>query len=76
MTGGTTFTYVIAVTRLRGERHDWENNIKNKQAIAGNPMRIITLEEIVNVVREMTTTTPAPSEIGRLVQLLKAAKLF
>lgn len=76
LTGGITFTYVTAVTRLRGERGDWENRREHKQAIGGNSIRIITLEEIVKEVREMTTTTPAPSEIGRFVQLLKSAKLL
>jgi hypothetical protein len=70
------FTYVTAVTRLRGDRHGWEQHRDLRQALGGNPIRILTLEEMFNDIQRRTSTTLAPSEIGRLVQLLKSAELL
>lgn len=76
LTGSRKFTYVTCVTKYRGNRESWEQNAQLIHAIEGNPIRIRTLEDIVELVRELTTTTPAPSDIGRMVQLLKSAGLI
>jgi hypothetical protein len=76
LVGTEQFTYVTCVTRLRGSREKWEQQTAFTSALKGNPVRLLTLKEIVDFVREKTTATPAPSEIGRLVQLLKSAKLI
>ena len=76
LTGSTAFTYITAVTRLRGDRNLWENHAELRRAIGGNPIRVLTLEEMFVSIHEKTSTTPAASEIGRLVQLLKSAELL
>ena len=38
-------------------------------------MQFLTLEQMWGAVLYAVTTTPAPSEMGRLAQLLKAARL-
>ena len=75
-TGTRHFTYVTAVTKLRGDRRQWEENTVFRQHIEGNPLQILTLENMYADFVTDDTTTPAPSEIGRLVQLLKAAQLL
>ena len=76
MTGTREFTYVTAVTKLRGDRKAWELNPALQRKIDGNPIEILTLEEIYAAFATDDSTTPAASEIGRLVQLLKAAQLL
>ncbi|HEX2050831.1 MAG TPA: hypothetical protein VHJ34_09410 [Actinomycetota bacterium] len=75
ITGATEFSYSIAVTSLRGETEAWTNNETIRRNLGGNPFSFLTLEEMWGGVIESITTTPAASEIGRLAQLLKAAKL-
>lgn len=76
LTGSTSFTYVTAVTHLKGERAPWEQHSELRRAIGGNPIRLLTLEKMFTDIQDLTTTTPAASEIGRLVQLLKSADLL
>jgi len=46
-----------------------------KANLEGNPISFLTLEEMWTSVLETVTNIPAASEIGRLAQLLKAARL-
>jgi hypothetical protein len=73
-TGTREFTYVLAVTAIIGERQLWENHPPFKEAMGGNPIRIIELSEIIEHLQEVCTTTVASSEIGRLLQLMRAAR--
>lgn len=73
LTGVSQFTYVTAVTKLRGGREDWENNVEFRKSVGGNPVRILTFDEIVSFVQGQIKRTPAASSIGRLLQLMKAA---
>jgi len=75
LTGETTFTYVLAVTRLKGDHAGWASDPTIQSNLAGNPFRFLTLEEMWGTVLHEVTTTPAASEMGRLAQLLKAAGL-
>lgn len=75
ITGQSQFRYSIAVTSVRGNVDDWVNDRRLRANLDGNPFSFLTLEEMWNGVLEGVTTTPAASEIGRLAQLLKAAKL-
>ena len=75
LTGETQFHYSIAVTSLRGNDEAWTTHPTINQSLAGNPFSFLTLTEMWSGVIEATTTTPAASEIGRLAQLLKAARL-
>jgi hypothetical protein len=74
-TGTREFTYHLAVTALRNPDGiaAWETNERFSKAINGNPIRILTLEKMLNEVWAKLTHTPASSGIGRILQLTKAA---
>ncbi|MDB6066352.1 MAG: hypothetical protein JWR26_2560 [Pedosphaera sp.] len=73
-TGTRTFTYVLAVTAIIGERQHWEKHPPFVEALDGNPIRMIDLTEMIDHIQKMSTTTVASSDIGRVLQLMKAAK--
>jgi hypothetical protein len=75
LTAETTFAYRLAVTRLRSSAADWTTDPTIVANLAGSTFGVLTLEEMWSEVLAVVTTTPAPSEIGRLAQLLKAAGL-
>lgn len=73
-TGSSKFTYVTAVTRLKGgERSRWEEHPLFRKNLRRNPILILTLDEILREVFKETKKTVAGSEVGRLVQLMKAS---
>jgi hypothetical protein len=74
-TGTRRFTYYLAVTRVSGDTPVWENDPTIRANLAGNPFKFLTLDQMWSEILKEVTTTPASSEIGRLAQLLKAAKL-
>jgi hypothetical protein len=67
------FTYVLAVARLTGEREDWESYQPFVDALRGNPIKIITFREMIDDVYSKLGTTLAGSEVGRMLQMFKAA---
>lgn len=72
-TGSQKFTYVTAVTRVIGDPRKWEQHERFRHALRGNPLRLLSLEKMLNVVLAALGTTVAASDFGRTVQLLKAA---
>ena len=46
-TGEERFTYVTAVTRLRGNKDVWENHLPFRDALGGNPVTILTFSKMV-----------------------------
>jgi hypothetical protein len=64
-----------AVTRLRGDPQPWANDPTITANLDGCSVGFLPLEEMWATMLAELTTTPAPSEIGRLAQLLKAAGL-
>jgi hypothetical protein len=77
LTGTSTFTYWIAVTRLTGsgDPDEWATDPTIQANLPGCSFGFLTLEEMwAKLVAELKRT-PAASEIGRLAQLLKAAGL-
>lgn len=74
-TGQTDFDYRIAVTRLKGDAEAWAVDSTIAMNLAGCSVGFLTLQGMWATLLERLTTTPAPSEIGRLAQLLKAAGL-
>jgi hypothetical protein len=74
-TGTRKFEYLTVVTRLRNPntRGQWEENARFRAAIAGNAIRILTLKEMLDFLWGALEKTPAASEIGRSIQLMKAA---
>jgi hypothetical protein len=80
LTGETTFSYRIAVTRLRGEdvarwKEEWGKDRRIAANLPGCSVGFLTLEEMWGTMLRTLKRTPASSEIGRLAQLLKAAGL-
>ena len=76
-TGQREFSYVIAVTRLIGDRDvgAWRDDPTIQANIPGCSFDFLTLEDMWKPLLEWLGTEPAASEIGRLVQLLKASGL-
>ena len=73
LTGTTNFTYVTAVTKLIGPAGTWEQNEKFKKNLGGNPIKILTLQEMLHDIYDKTKTSVASSEVGRLLQVIKAS---
>jgi hypothetical protein len=74
-TGQSDFDYRIAVTRLKGDAAAWDREPTISRNLDGCSVGFLTLQDMWAQMLERLTTTPAPSEIGRLAQLLKAAGL-
>ena len=73
-TGSEEFVYLTAVTRLfkAHERSVWETHEPFRTTL-GCDIRVVTLAEMVAHVSASLTETVATSELGRTIQLLKAA---
>ncbi len=74
-TGQDQFTYVTAVTRLRGDKEIWENHPPFREALGNNPINVLTLSEMVSEIKGQLTTTLAATEVGRILQLFSAARM-
>lgn len=72
-TGTENFTYVTAVSRIRGDRLIWEQHDPFRRALGGNPVRILTFKEMVLEIQGTLTTTLAATEVGRMLQMFQAA---
>jgi hypothetical protein len=72
-TGTNRFTYYLAVAKLVGDKSVWENHQPFRDAIGGNPVKILTFREMVTEILAKLTTTPAATEVGRMLQIFKAA---
>lgn len=73
LTGSTEFTYVTAVTRLKGEASIWQDYPLFRKNLRDNPIKIMTLRDILTDLYKKTNTTVASSEVGRLLQVIKAS---
>lgn len=74
-TGAKIFDYRIAVTHLRGEPSAWADEPRIVENLQGSSFGFLTLECMWAEILAKPEKMPASSEIGRLAQLLKAAKL-
>lgn len=76
-TSTSQFTYYLAVTRLQGNQEQaakvWQEHKRFKKALKGNPIKILTAQQILTELWGDTKTTMAESEIGRLLQVIKAS---
>lgn len=68
-----SFTYVLAVTKLLGDRDEWESNRQFRRHLRGNRIRVLTVEEMLHAILPGVGTTVAATEIGRLLQVVKAS---
>jgi hypothetical protein len=81
LTGRKTFEYRIAFTRLSGTASlqqaeaAWRADRTIATNLAGSSFGFLPLDLMWGQVLRELTTTPAPSELGRLAQLLNAAGL-
>lgn len=73
LTGSSQFTYVTAVTKLRGDASAWEGHQPFRDNLQGNPIKVLTLQEMLSDLYSKTKTTLASSEVGRLLQVIKAS---
>src|SRR5262249_48506991 len=73
LTGSVQFTYVTAVAKLIGSPEIWEENETFKKNLQGNPIKILTLQRMLSDLYSKTKTTVASSEVGRLLQVIKAS---
>jgi len=75
-TGEAQFTYVTAVTYLKGDGSVWETHDPFVSAMMGNPIKVITLKEMLQEVSGALSKTVAGTEFGRTLQLFKAAGII
>jgi hypothetical protein len=73
LTGSAQFTYVTAVARLNGDPSIWQEHSPFKTNIRGNPIKILTLQDVLSELYKKTNTTVASSDVGRLLQVIKAS---
>ena len=75
ISGSEAFTYVTAVTRLaQHDRTCWEQHALFRENLGGNPVKLITFAEMLDKVWADLQTTPAASQLGRMLQLMKASQ--
>ncbi len=72
-TGTEIFTYMLAVTRIDGDKGSWQSHEPFRKALRGNPIALVSLEEMVGDISDGLTNTLATTEIGRMLQLFKSA---
>lgn len=68
------FVYITAVTKLIGDRSVWESHAPFRERIRGNQVRILTLADMLDDLYPDIKVTPASSDIGRFLQLMKASQ--
>lgn len=75
-TGTREFTYWTAVTSIRKNRTKavWEDNDGFRAALEGNEIRLVSFADMLDHVWEQLSTTPAATELGRMIQLMKASR--
>ena len=77
-TGKDRFTHVTAVTCMAKGKNkaEWENHRSFQRALCRNPIRIITLSEMIDEIGQGLTKTLATTEVGRMLQLFYAAGII
>ncbi|WP_395752921.1 hypothetical protein [Prosthecobacter sp.] len=74
---GDEFTYVTAVTFARDpqNKREWTESPQFKQALKGNPVKFLTLRDMLEEVIEKLGTTVESSQFSRTLQLFNAANI-
>lgn len=73
LTGSAQFTYVTAVTKLRGAATPWQECQLFRKNLRGNPIKVLTLQEMLSDLYGKMKTSVASSEVGRLLQVIRAS---
>jgi hypothetical protein len=65
----------MAVTTLKGDQSVWVKHEKFRKNLRGNPIEIRTVKEMLDFIKEKMgkTKTVASSDVGRLLQVIKAS---
>jgi len=74
ITGQKKFILYLAVARYKGNEAEWENFPLFKKNLSGCEIRLIDMETMLSEVYKILGTTPAHSELSRLLQLIKAGR--
>jgi hypothetical protein len=72
-TGSNLFTYVLAVAKVNGNCDDWVQYIPFKESMRGNPIKILSFAEMISEISQGINTTLASTEVGRMLQVIKAS---
>ena len=72
-TGSKKFTYFTAVTKVSGARNSWESNPEFLKNLQKNPIQLLSVTELMTEMSAEIDTTVAPSQVGRLLQVIKAS---
>ena len=64
---------MLAVARVVGDKSAWESYQPFIDTTGGNPVKIVTFSEMVSDIDEGLGTTLASTEVGRLLQMFRAA---
>jgi len=77
-TGTRQFTYWTAVTRLNNptSRESWETNPEFRRRLEGNAIRLVSFSDMLDDVWGKLSKTVAATELGRIIQLMKASRWF
>jgi hypothetical protein len=72
-TGSTEFTYMLAVAHVVGDRGLWQSHVGFSSALQGNPIKVVTFQEMVTEIDGQLTTTLPGTEVGRMLQMFRAS---
>jgi hypothetical protein len=75
-TGQRDFVYITAVTKVNGDKSLWERNPNFMNNMGNNEIRVLTLSQMISEILPKLSKTVAATQIGRLMQLLKAADIL
>lgn len=74
LTGQKEFEFYLVVTKYKGNKQEWENFPQFKKNLSGCEIKLIDMKTMVLDTYKSLSTTPGHSELGRLLQLIKADK--
>jgi hypothetical protein len=72
-TGVAGFTYVVAASHVRGNSCCWTQDNDFREALGGNPIEIISFHQMIAEINATLSQTLAATEVGRMLQLFRAA---
>lgn len=74
LTGQKEFTYCVSAVRFKGNKEDWKNFQLFKRNLPNCQLELLDLKEMIENLFPKLSTTPAHSELSRLLQLIKASR--
>jgi len=75
LTGQKTFTFYITATHIIGDKTKWENFEMFKKNLPDCDIKLLSMQDMITEIvnRKQDTKIPVHSQIGRFLQLIKAA---